>query len=128
MDQTVKRDTVLVVEDEALLNIDVAQAIRGQGFNVLQAYSGEQALEHLQTDPAIRVVFTDVNLPGMSGIELAAEIDRNWPQVAILVTSGRLVPEIAALDVVSRYGRFVPKPYPPEAVTRRIHEIVGDHA
>lgn len=128
MDQTVKRDTVLVVEDEALLNIDVAQAIRGQGFNVLQAYSGEQALEHLQTDPAIRVVFTDVNLPGMSGIELATEIDRNWPQVAILVTSGRLVPEIVALDVVSRYGRFVPKPYPPEAVTRRIHEIVGDHA
>jgi DNA-binding NtrC family response regulator len=121
--------TVLVVEDEALVNLDIAEALRDEGFDVLQAYNGEQALILLHKRPDIRVVFTDVNLPGaVDGIILASEIERRWPHVEVLVTSAQRRTDLEQLAVVANYGRFVPKPYPPRAVTRRIHEIIEAHA
>jgi DNA-binding NtrC family response regulator len=121
--------TVLVVEDEALVNLDIAEALRDEGFDVLQAYNGEQALILLHKRPDIRVVFTDVNLPGaVDGIILASEIERRWPHVEVLVTSAQRRTDLEQLAVVANYGRFVPKPYPPRAVTRRIHEIIAAHA
>jgi DNA-binding NtrC family response regulator len=121
--------TVLVVEDEALLNLDIADALRDEGFDVLQAYNGEQALVMLHRRPDIRLVFTDVNLPGaVDGIILAAEIERRWPQIEVLVTSAQRRSDLEQLAAVANYGRFVPKPYPPRAVTRRIHEIIEARA
>jgi DNA-binding NarL/FixJ family response regulator len=95
---------------------------------VLQAYNGEQALALLLQRPDIRVVFTDVNLPGaVDGIILASEIERRWPQIEVLVTSAQRRADLEQLAAVSTLGRFVPKPYPPRAVTRRIHEIIEAH-
>jgi DNA-binding NtrC family response regulator len=127
--KTAAPDTVLVVEDEALLNWDIAEALRDDGFDVLQAYNGEQALAFLGKHPGIRVVFTDVNLPGaVDGIELAGEIERRWPQIELLMTSAERRVDCDRLTVVANYGRFVPKPYPARAVTRRIHEIIDAKA
>ncbi len=123
--ETAAQNTVLVVEDEALVNWDVAEALRDDGFDVLQAYNGEQALVLLGKHPDIRVVFTDVNLPGaVDGIVLADEIERRWPQIELLMTSAQRRTDCERLTYVANYGRFVPKPYPPRAVTRRIHEIL----
>lgn len=120
---------VLVVEDEALVNWDIAEALRDDGFDALQAYNGEQALEMLARNGDIRVVFTDINLGGkVDGIVLAGEVHRRWPQVEVLLTSGNHLPALAHLDRIRDYGRFVPKPYPVKAVTRRIHEIIEARA
>jgi two-component system, response regulator PdtaR len=124
-----KVNTVLVVEDEALVNQDIAEALRDHGFEALQAYNGEQALKLLETVRDIRVLFTDVNLPGrLNGVELAKVVQIRWPRIEVLVTSANSRPEIEALDVVAQLGRFVQKPYPTGAVTRRIHEIVARQA
>ena len=121
-----KANTVLVVEDEALVNHDIAEALRDDGFKALQAYNGEQALKLLETVDDIRVLFTDVNLPGgLNGVELARVVRVRWPQIEVLVTSAYNRREIEALDVVAQLGRFVPKPYPTRAVTRRIHEMIA---
>jgi two-component system, response regulator PdtaR len=116
---------VLVVEDEAMVNLDVSEALRDDGFETVQSYSGEEALSVLETRSDIRVVFADVNLPGtIDGIQLAREVQRRWPQIELLMTSSHKASELGELDVVSHYGRFVPKPYPPHAVARRIHDIL----
>lgn len=120
---------VLVVEDETLVNWDVADALREDGFDVLQAFNGEQALRMLANNGDIRVVFTDINLGGaVDGLMLSGEIARRWPQVEVLLTSGNHLPALQHLEHIRDYGRFVPKPYPVKAVARRIHEIVESHA
>lgn len=119
-------DRILVVEDELLVGMDVAEAFREEGFDALVALSAEEGLAILEREHGVRVVFTDVDLPGsIDGVDLANEIERRWPQIEVLMTSGHHVPET---DLVSRYGRFVPKPYPPSAVVRRVHEILGSPA
>lgn len=123
------KKTVLVVEDETLVNWDVADALRDAGFTVLQAYSGDEALEILEDNRDVRVVFTDVNLPGNTdGVALTKLIEDRYPRIEVLVTSAHRRPEVEQLEVVSQLGRFVQKPYPTGAVTRRISEIVEQHA
>ena len=117
--------TVLVVEDEAMVNLDVSEALRDEGFETVQSYSGEEALSVLEARSDIRVVFADVNLPGtIDGIQLAREVQRRWPQIELLMTSSHKASELGELDVVTHHGRFVPKPYPAHAVARRIHDIL----
>lgn len=125
MDAMAKQGLVLVVEDEPILNNDMTDALRDDGLEALQAYTAEEALALLEHHGGVRVVFTDVNLPGpLDGVALAGEVRRRWPQIDVLITSGRMAPDVASLDLVAHYGRFVPKPYPTAAVTRRIREIM----
>ena len=129
METARKRTKVLVVEDEALVNWDIAEALRDDGFDALQAYNGEQALAMLAKNGDVSVIFSDINLGGaVDGITLAEEVERRWPQVEVLLTSGNHLPALARLDRIRDYGRFVPKPYPLKAVTRRIHEIIDARA
>jgi DNA-binding NtrC family response regulator len=125
METARQRTKVLVVEDETLVNWDITEALRDDGFDVLQAYNGEQALRVLALVADVSVVFTDINLGGaVDGIALADEIDRRWPLVEVLLTSGNHMSSLQRIDRMRDYGRFVPKPYPVKAVARRIHEIV----
>ncbi len=129
MDSPGKRTTVLVVEDEPLVNWNIADLLRDDGFNVLQAFTGEDALAIIEKGNDIRLVFADINLPGrLDGIALASKIQNRSPHIEVLLTSAFNRERLDKLDIVRLYGRFVPKPYPPEAVVRRIREIVGEAA
>jgi len=124
-----RQDAVLVVEDEPLVNWDISEALRADGFDIVQAFSGEQAITMLEDRSDIRLVFTDVNLPGrIDGIALAHAVEKRWPQIELLMTSAQEQPRIDQLDCVANLGRFVPKPYPNEAVARRIHDIIDAQA
>jgi DNA-binding NtrC family response regulator len=121
-EHAIKRDVVLVVEDEFYLREDAAWVLEHQGFEVLQAATAEQALEHLAERPDISAVFTDVQMPGeMDGMDLARRIARRWPHILVIVTSGgtRLADEIIPYD-----GRFIPKPYAPEMVARKLATMI----
>jgi len=129
METATKPATILVVEDQLLINWDVADALRDDGYRALQAYTGEEAMTLLEAHHDIRVVFTDISLPGrIDGIALASEVNRRWPQIELLLTSAHRGIDTDSLDFVARYGRFVPKPYPTRAVTRRIREIIEARA
>src|SRR5438552_760756 len=100
METLQKPAKVLVVEDETLVNWDVADALRDDGFAVLQAYSGDEALGLIASNDDIRVVFTDVNLPGsVDGVALARRVQNEFPQIEVLVTSAHRRPEVEALEV-----------------------------
>jgi len=129
MKAKVKPRMALVVEDEVLVNVDVAEALRDDDVETLQAYTAEEALAFLEARSDICVVFTDVNLPGkIDGIALASEIQRRWPEIEVLVTSGRRLPRFDGDHLVKLHDRFVPKPYQAEAVARRIHDIIDAQA
>jgi CheY-like chemotaxis protein len=79
---------VLVVEDEALVRMLVVQTLEEAGFAVREAAEAEGALEVLRTDHAIRLIVTDVGLPGLNGRRLAEEARARRPDMKVLFMTG----------------------------------------
>ena len=81
--------SVLVVEDEQLIRMDTAVSLEATGFIVHEAANAADAIRCLELHPEIRLVFTDVNMPGsMDGLALARYVRGRWPPVKLIVTSG----------------------------------------
>ena len=82
-------ETILFVEDEALVRMDMAEFLRECGYRVHEAANATEALEALESKFAVDLVFTDINLgEGMNGVELAAWTLSHRPGVKVLVTTG----------------------------------------
>ena len=112
---------VLVVEDEPLTRIDVVDQLEQNGFDVLHAPNADTAIKILESNPAIRVLFTDIDMPGsMDGLKLAAVRDR-WPPIRIVITSGLRKIDIGALP---QEARFFPKPYNVSEVASTMRAMV----
>ena len=79
---------VLAVDDEAIVLMSAAAMLEDMGFEVLQATSGERALEILQSGKKIDLVFTDYAMPRMTGAELTNVMSAKWPETAVVLTTG----------------------------------------
>jgi CheY-like chemotaxis protein len=102
-----RRNSVLLVEDEPVLRSLLAEELSDAGFAVVEAANADEALAFLQANPRVDLVFTDVQMPGsMNGVELAAILRERYPVLAIILTSASM-PARAARDL----GIFIPKPY-----------------
>jgi two-component system, response regulator PdtaR len=100
---------VLVVEDDPLLRLDAMDLVEETGLMAVEAVDADHAMTILETDPDIRVLFTDVDMPGsMDGLRLAHLVHRRWPPMAIVVTSGHLCVDGRTLP---ENGLFFAKPY-----------------
>jgi CheY-like chemotaxis protein len=81
---------VLLVEDEPLVRLLVADLLLEAECRVLEAANASEALSILTADVPVDVVLADVDMPpGIDGYQLARQIHRHWPQIGILLTSGR---------------------------------------
>src|SRR6185437_16026694 len=81
--------TILLVEDEQGLRAMAREVLDGQGYRVLEAGNGAEALAlALDHAGAIDLVFTDVVMPKMSGAELIQELAQRWPRIPVIYTSG----------------------------------------
>ena len=86
-----KSCTVLVVEDEPLIRLDLVSMLKDQGCETYEASNAAEAIAILEGNSEITVVFTDIQMPGsMDGIDLAEWIGREMPRVKVLLTSGRI--------------------------------------
>jgi CheY-like chemotaxis protein len=98
--------TILVVEDEVLVRMMIADALRNAGYIVLEASNADEALEVLRHSPKVRLVFTDLRMPGsMDGAKFAGFVRSAYPVIKVVLTSG----ESAAVDLAEHDGLF-PKP------------------
>ena len=108
------RSVILIVEDEVLIRLGAVQIVEDAGFEVIEAANADEAIEILETRNDIRVIFTDIHMPGsMDGLKLAHAVRHRWPPIKIIVTSGREYPSEHDLP---EGGRFFPKPYAPAQV------------
>ena len=100
---------VLVVEDEPLIRLVATDTIEEAGFAALEASDAREAIALLERRKDIRILFTDVNMPGdMDGVRLAHYVRARWPEVKIVVTTGRGA--IAQPDLPEG-SALLPKPY-----------------
>lgn len=114
---------VLVVEDEALVRMIAAEALREVGgFEVLEAASADEALTVLQVC-GVGVLVTDVEMPGpLNGFALARRVAEAWPQTGIVVVTGRAMPADGDLPVGAH---FVPKPYAVDALVSAVQDALA---
>jgi CheY-like chemotaxis protein len=118
-----KQPVVLIVEDEFLIRMDAVDMIRSAGFDVVEAQNADEAIFILEGRPDIRVVFTDVEMPGsMDGLKLAAAIRGRWPPIKIVATSGLLR---ISEDDLPPGSRFLPKPYSQPQIVGTLRELTG---
>jgi CheY-like chemotaxis protein len=114
---------VLVVEDEAIIRLVLADSLLENGFDVIEAVHAQDAIRILHAEaPRVHALFTDVHMPGeMNGVGLAHHTRSNWPWISLLITSGRAYPMTEEMPTGTR---FIPKPYELSNVARHIRELV----
>jgi CheY-like chemotaxis protein len=114
----------MIVEDDVFERMGASDMFSRAGYDVLEASSAEEALAGFEENGAIKLLFTDVSMPGlMSGADLAHQVARRWPRVGIIMTSGRRRPEPIPLT-----AHFHAKPYIPAAVLARAKEMSAPNA
>jgi two-component system, response regulator PdtaR len=114
---------ILIVEDEFLIRAATAEIMRDAGFEVLEAADADRAMAMLETRSDVRVVFTDIHMPGsMDGAKLAQAVRHRWPPVRIIATSGRVSLEDLGLPAGTV---LFPKPYSPEHVVWTLHALTS---
>jgi two-component system, response regulator PdtaR len=125
---TTKQDSqqpviVLLAEDEALVRMMAADVLREEGgFKVVEVVNADEALTVLEATADIRALVTDVEMPGsLNGFTLARVVKQAWPQIGIVVTSGRLAP--GPKDLPSG-ALFFPKPYRPAALVAAVRTVL----
>ena len=122
---TDKTFTVLLVEDEPIIRMGIADHIRRQGYAVIEAGSADRAMDIIRNGNLIDVIVTDVQMPGQhDGIELALWARRNDPRIRLIIVSGATSGAVAP-DVLGEEGLIMPKPYRYEEIVARIRELLG---
>jgi len=113
---------VLIVEDEPLVRMLACDMLEVGGFESLEAGAASEALSLIATRPEIRVLFTDIDMPGdLDGLDLARTVAARAPKVKILVTSGAATPLPSDLPLGAR---FISKPYLPSKLLDLLKELL----
>ena len=118
-------ETVLVVEDEAVVQRLVKRTLESAGYTVLTASDGDEALRVLeQHEGVVHLLFTDVVMPGMNGRELAARVAELRPAMKIIYTSGYTDDAVVRRGVLEDGINFVGKPHTRAELTRKVREVL----
>jgi DNA-binding NtrC family response regulator len=106
---------VLVIDDDAVVGRSFDRVLSGKGYEVSTALSGEEALETMKA-AHFDVVFTDIKMPGMDGLEVAARIKARCPWTPVVVITGYGTVDNEARASVLGVSGFVHKPLTPEII------------
>ena len=117
--------TILVVEDENSVRALVARVLKREGYTVLQAESGNEALRALEANPGVDVMLTDMVMPGMSGATLAERAIEMRPELHIIYMSGYTEDEVFRSGLDRGAETFLQKPFTGQALLQVVAEAVG---
>ncbi|GAA0877362.1 response regulator [Algoriphagus jejuensis] len=122
---------ILVVDDERdvedLFRQKFRKEIRNQGLELLFAFSGKEALEILESDdsPPVVSVFSDINMPGMSGLEMLGIIKTRFPQLTVNMISAYGDKDNYRKAMSSGAKGFFTKPVDFDSLRKEISEILA---
>jgi CheY-like chemotaxis protein len=108
--------TILVVDDEASVRVIARRVLEGYGCVVLDAPDGQHALAFLEDSRQIDLLITDINMPDMSGIELARQVRSRRPSVKVLYLTGYVERLFEDGYVLQPNETFLEKPFSARAL------------
>jgi len=119
------QETILVVEDDDDVRMFTVESLRELGYRVLEAHDGPSALRLLERqEEPVRLLFTDVVMPVMSGRELADAAKATYPDLQILFTTGYARNAIVHAGRLDAGVELLTKPFTHEALSSKVREVL----
>ncbi len=114
---------ILIVEDSGPIRLGAVDMAEREGFLVFEAANADDAIAILEAHPEIRLVFTDIEMPGsMDGLKLVHYISLRWPPIRLIVASGKMLREHAQLpDGIL----FFTKPYRQSEIATAMRSLLA---
>ena len=110
------------VEDEPLVTMTAVDMIADAGFEPIHAANADEAIAILESRDDIRIIFTDINMPGsMDGLKLAQAVQGRWPPIKIVITTAFSVPD---QTLMPRGSKFIAKPYEPAQLANALTSVM----
>ena len=118
-------ETILLVEDEESLRLMSQRILEGVGYSVIPASNGDEAQSLLAHRKGhVHLALTDVIMPGISGVELAAKLTGMMPLLKVLYMSGYTDDAIVHRSALKEGSQFIGKPFTAAALTRKVREVL----
>ena len=118
-------ETILLVEDEASLRRMLREALRSCGYRVYEAANGAEAIERWSDElEKIDLLITDIVMPVMSGLKLAAELQKLSPRLRVIYMSGYSDEMISRQGVPGETVQFLPKPFLPDVLVFKVRNAL----
>jgi two-component system, cell cycle sensor histidine kinase and response regulator CckA len=119
-------ETLLLVEDESNVSSVLAELLGEQGYNVLIAENGEEALALFQKNAErIAVVVSDIHMPGINGYEFARRLKAVAPEIKIILISGNAEDRASKERDDALVSALLPKPFSSQTLTKTIRAVIG---
>jgi two-component system, cell cycle sensor histidine kinase and response regulator CckA len=120
-----RHETILIVEDDEPLLRLLRFFLDDAGYNVMSAKNGEEAIEtYTKHRNEIDLVVTDLGLPGLTGKDEMAELERINPGVRIICASGYIVPAVEEEMFRAGAKAIVSKPYVPQEILQKVRTVL----
>ena len=117
---------VLLVEDEGLIRLVTAEILRVEGFEVVEARTGDEAARLLDGSESFDILFTDVRMPGtLDGVDLAVHLRHRYPTIPVLIVSGYAAHLTSRLGELQPPAVFISKPYDLAKVVTALNGMTG---
>jgi len=127
LEKSANFETVLVVEDEEIVRELVCEVLEDQGYNVICAPDGIEAMDAAaKFDGEIHLLVTDVIMPHMNGHELASKLSALRPDMKVLYVSGYSDNDIGDHGVLDPRFELLQKPFTPQTLARKIRDVIGE--
>ena len=118
-------ETVLLVEDETAVRLLARKILENHGYKVLEADGGGAAMELVKANSGrIDLLLTDVVMPEVAGSELAAQVTEVSPETKVIYMSGYTDDAVVRHGLVDEAGQFLQKPFAPDALARKVREVL----
>lgn len=114
---------VLVLEDESSIRSFVVINLKRAGYDVVEAESGEEALERLNDNPDVKVALLDVMLPGIDGFEVCRRIRATNTKIGIIMLTARAQEMDKVTGLMTGADDYVTKPFSPAELTARVDAL-----
>jgi two-component system cell cycle sensor histidine kinase/response regulator CckA len=123
-------ETILLVEDEEVVQRVTAVILQNGGYTVLEATDGEEALRLVQEHNGnpIDLVVTDVVMPRISGVRLAKYLFALCPKIKVLYMSGYMDNALIQQEILKPGMPYIQKPFTPEDLARKVREVLDGHS
>jgi DNA-binding response OmpR family regulator len=121
---TMAPQKILLVEDEDLIRLLLTEALTDEGFLIISAATGEEAVVLISNGEDFDVLFTDIQLPGtVDGLDIARFAREKYPSVPVVFTTGQ--PDRMSGWHIGANDIFIPKPYRPAEISRAVRQVLG---
>jgi len=117
-------ETILLVEDESALRHLMRKKLESQGYRLLEAQDGTEALLVCEQNPAIDLIVSDLAMPEMTGLELREKAAVLRPNIKFLLISGYAKDVIGSPEQTVKLGDFLEKPFLPQEFTQKVRDLL----